>query len=307
MLALCYGGAQSYRLVHEYDYTNWYESFIFETLPDPTHGFVEYISLAESQALGMTKMIGKQVYMGVDNTYISDGGRKSIWLECKDEFLHGLLIGDFAHVPGSDCGTWPSFWTIRNNPGPYGEIDIYEGFNDIERVYMTLHTGGNCSFDPPVKAESGTSNNNNFDCQLNNPVGCSVEAPIGSYGSSLNDQGGGVFAMEWTSTYIKIYFFPRNGIPADIISGRPDPRFWGSPSADFDSQYGNCNIDANFPPQTIYFDTTFCGANAGGASWTDWTDCSVKTGFSTCEDYVANVPHAFDDAYWLVNSVKVYQ
>jgi hypothetical protein len=46
-----------------------------------------------------------------------------------------------------------------------------------------------------------------------------------------------------------------------------------------------------------YFDTTFCGANAGGASWTDWTDCSVKTGFSTCEDYVANVPHAFDDAY----------
>jgi hypothetical protein len=116
---------------------------------------------------------------------------------------------------------------------------------------MTLHTGGNCSFDPPVKAESGTSNNNNFDCQLNNPVGCSVEAPIGSYGSSLNDQGGGVFAMEWTSTYIKIYFFPRNGIPADIISGRPDPRFWGSPSADFDSQYGNCNIDANFPPQTI--------------------------------------------------------
>lgn len=29
--------------------------------------------------------------------------------------------------------------------------------------------------------------------------------------------------------------------------------------------------------------------------------------YATCEDYVANDPHAYDDAYWLVNSVKVYQ
>jgi hypothetical protein len=73
------------------------------------------VSLAEAQALGMTKIIGNQVYMSVDTTYnverhtaASEGGRKSIWLESKDEFLHGLLIGDFAHAPGSDCGTWPA-------------------------------------------------------------------------------------------------------------------------------------------------------------------------------------------------------
>lgn len=58
----------------------------------------------------MTKIIGNQVYMSVDTTYnVPPGrGRKSIWLESKDEFLHGILIGDFAHVPGSDCGTWPA-------------------------------------------------------------------------------------------------------------------------------------------------------------------------------------------------------
>lgn len=56
-----------------------------------------------------------------------------------------------------------------------------------------------------------------------------------------------------------------------------------------------------------YFDTTFCGAEAGGDAWTSWTDCSAVTGYSTCEDYVAAVPSAYDDAYWLVNSVKVYQ
>jgi hypothetical protein len=142
-------------------------------------------------------------------------------------------------------------WTIRNNPGPYGEIDIYEGFNDNEQVYMTLHTDGDCTFNPPANAQSGVSNNDNFDCQLDNPVGCSVKGPVGSYGSSFNAQGGGVFAMEWTSTFIRIYFFSRNAIPADIIAGKPDPSKWGIPAADFDSQYGGCDIDANFPPQTI--------------------------------------------------------
>jgi hypothetical protein len=115
---------------------------------------------------------------------------------------------------------------------------------------MTLHTGSNCTFNPPASYESGASNNN-YDCQLTNPVGCSVEGPVGSYGSSFNAQGGGVFAMEWTSTFIRIYFFPRSAIPADITASKPDPSTWGVAAADFDSQYGDCDIDANFPPQTI--------------------------------------------------------
>jgi hypothetical protein len=57
--------------------------------------------------------------------------------------------------------------------------------------------------------------------------------------------------MEWTSELINIYFFPRNAIPADITSGNPDPSGWGLPTANFESQYGNCDIDANFPAQTI--------------------------------------------------------
>jgi hypothetical protein len=80
-------------------------------LPDPTNGFVQYVSQADAQSLGLTKIIGKQVYMGVDNnTVLPSGstGRKSIWVTSNKEFTHGLLIGDFAHIPGSDCGTWPA-------------------------------------------------------------------------------------------------------------------------------------------------------------------------------------------------------
>ena len=147
----------------------------------------------------------------------------------------------------------PYSWTIRNGAGTYGEIDIIEGFNDITQNYITLHTGGACTFDPPANTETGTSNNDNYDCNLNSAtgVGCSVIAPSGSYGTPFNANGGGVYAMEWTSSLIQIWFFPRSKIPADITSGNPNPSNWGLPTANFNSQYGNCDIDANFPAQTI--------------------------------------------------------
>jgi hypothetical protein len=183
-----------------------------------------------------------------------------------------------------------------------------EGFSDITQAYTTLHTqdvNGPCSFAPPADAQTGTSNQNSYDC--GSDIGCSVIGQEGSYGTPMNDNGGGVYAMEWTSDAINIYFFPRNATPNDITTGNPDPSGWGKPTANFESRYGSCDIDAHFPPQTIYFDMTFCGAEAGGKAWTDWTDCSSKTGVSTCEEYVQKDPEAFSEAYWLVNSVKVYQ
>jgi hypothetical protein len=123
----------------------------------------------------------------------------------------------------------------------------------------------------------------------------------------MNDNGGGVYAMDWTSDHINIYFFPRNAIPDDITSENPDPTKWGTPTANFESRYGSCDIDAHFPPQTIYFDTDFCGAEAGGDAWTKWTGCAASTGYATCEEYVQKNPQVYAEAYWLVNSVKVYQ
>ncbi|KAL2064217.1 hypothetical protein VTL71DRAFT_4711 [Oculimacula yallundae] len=303
---------RAYTLVHDYNYKNWYSSFIFENLPDPTKGFVDYQSLHDSLALGLTRIIGKQVYMTVDNTSIiplTSTGRKSIWLESKDTFKHGLLIGDFEHMPGSDCGIWPSFWAFHNynNPGVYGEINILEGSSDITRNYISLHTSNNCTFKSPADKQTGVPNENNFDCNLSNGAGCSVHAPEGTYGSSFNKQGGGVYALHWTSRFIKVYFFSRNSIPADIVAGKPNPVKWPLPNANFDNRYGKCDVDKSFQEMTVFFDSTFCGAAAGGRAWTEWTDCSVKTGVNTCEEYVANNPHAYDDAYWLINYVRIYQ
>lgn len=77
---------------------------------DPTHGTVDYVNLADAQRLGLTKIVDNKVYMGVDTQSVvpsSSRGRKSIWVTSKEEFNHGILIGDFQHVPSNDCGVWP--------------------------------------------------------------------------------------------------------------------------------------------------------------------------------------------------------
>lgn len=58
--------------------------------------------------------------------------------------------------------------------------------------------------------------------------------------------------MEWTSTYIRVYFFPRNAIPKDITAGNPDPSGWGLPTANYDNRSGfDCDIDGNYVAQKI--------------------------------------------------------
>lgn len=65
-----------------------------------------------------------------------------------------------------------------------------------------------------------------------------------------------------------------------------------------------CNIDEHFKNHNIVFDTTFCGDWAGKV-WGSNAECSALA--PTCDEYVGKNPGAFASAYWLVNSVKVYQ
>lgn len=53
------------------------------------------------------------VTLSVDTTNVypanmSEGGRPSIRIESKQAVNKGLVIGDFAHMPGSVCGSWPA-------------------------------------------------------------------------------------------------------------------------------------------------------------------------------------------------------
>lgn len=170
---------------------------------------------------------------------------------------------------------------------------------------MTLHTGPGCRIGQDTSGFSGDVSTGNCDVAAEDQaknVGCSIKHPSKqSYGAGLNAIGGGVYATQWTSDAISIFFFPRNSIPADVLSDSPNPEGWGLPSAKFSSQ--GCDIEKHFVDQRLVFTNTFCGQWAGAI----WEEGSCAKKAATCEEYVRDNPEAFANAYWEVNGLKVYQ
>ncbi|KAF7588635.1 hypothetical protein BBP40_005446 [Aspergillus hancockii] len=293
--------AAAYTLQDDYGTSaSFFDKFSFFTGADPTHGFVKYVDRSTAQNTGLIKADGS-IYMGVDHTNVAGSGRPSVRISSTKTYNKGLFILDLAHMPGSICGAWPAFWLVGPNWPNNGEIDVIEGVNEQVGNQMALHTSDSCSINNAGFTGSLLTPN----CYVNAPgqasnAGCGIkDNSAQSYGNTFNSINGGVFATEWTSEAISIWFFPRNGVPGDISSGNPNPSAWGQPVGRF---AGACNINSHFRDLQIIFDTTFCGDWAGGV-WGS-SSCASK---GSCTDFVANNPSAFAEAYWRVNSLKVYQ
>ncbi|KAJ5633086.1 hypothetical protein N7490_009425 [Penicillium lividum] len=290
------------------DYGNdeqFFDKFDFFTDSDPTRGYVSYVARSTAEDAGLIHTSGGSVYLGVDTKNLASApGRRSVRLTSYQDYNHGLVILDLAHMPGSVCGTWPAFWMIGTFPPTAGEIDIIEGVNEGPTNEITLHTNqDNCSVNN--SGFSGVSSGHNCYIYSTGPLGsggCGIVDPDPeSYGGTFNGGGGGVFATEWTSDVIRVWRFPRSSLPSDVHSGTPDPSTWGTPVASFS---GGCDIDAQFQNLHIVFDITFCGRWAGDA-WASSRLCASKA--ELCEDYVQNNPQDFEESYWGINSLKVYQ
>lgn len=210
---------------------------------------------------------------------------------------------------------------------------------------MTLHTASGCTINNSGFTGSLSTSNCYVDASgQSSNAGCGIQSTNSqSYGTGFDNVGGGVYAMEWTSSAISIWFFPSGSIPSDITSGSPNPAGWSTPAAYFN---GGCDIDSFFndhqivrffsspgssspPPilmgkekkytllpkkrnekekqliifQNQVFDITFCGDWAGSV----WSSGSCASQASSCDTYVQNNPSAFANSYWLINSLDVYQ
>ncbi|KAE8449223.1 hypothetical protein EG329_008390 [Mollisiaceae sp. DMI_Dod_QoI] len=298
--------AASYAIADHYDTSNFFSEFNFFSAADPTHGFVDYSSAVTANKTGLAGYASSGVFLGVDHTTANPtAGRGSTRVTSNKAYTHGLFIADIAHMPGGICGVWPSLWTFGSNWPTNGEIDIIEGVNDATTNTITLHTSSGCTMTSTGSLSSSNLTGTNCNAGNGND-GCGFDTTsTQGYGSGFNAIGGGVYAMEWTSSSIKIWNFPRSAIPADITSGSPDPSTWSTPVSAFSSgANGGCNIDSHFSGHNIVFDTTFCGDWAGNV-WDSSSTCSKLA--STCDTYVAANPAAFAEAYWLINSVQVYQ
>lgn len=107
--------------------------------------------------------------------------------------------------------------------------------------------------------------------------------------------------MQWTSDFIRVWYFPRNSIPADITNKTPNPSGWGLPAA---NMQGSCVIDDHFQAHKIILNNAFCGEYAGVQSvWNSTTNsCASSTGYATCTQFVASQPAAFQNSYVLMSS-----
>lgn len=326
---------QKYALKDDLGYKNFFNSFEFFSGPDPTNGFVQYQtreSAVKSNLVGYLDDT-QSVFMGVDHTNKDPKGRASVRLESKQTWDQGLLIADINHMPDSTCGTWPAFWLLGVGPDKaadswpkFGEIDLLEGVNDYTSNAVTLHTSEGCTIENSAGGGGGASDSSSsssaFMGKITTPncdvkaegqlpnVGCSIKAPAtqATYGTDFNNAGGGVYAMEWTTSSITAWFFPRNSSMASTLSSSSsnssalDPSTFGKPIAKFSGP--GCDYEKKFNGMKVIFNTALCGDWAGK----EWDkSCAAKTGVKTCQEYVQNNPDAFADAYWEVKDLKWYQ
>ncbi|EGS17969.1 endo-1,3(4)-beta-glucanase-like protein [Thermochaetoides thermophila DSM 1495] len=317
LLSLVTPTAATYRLLDLYNSTNFFSSFTFFTSPDPTHGFVTYLSATEASARALAGYSQDGIYLGVDYTNVTNsttGGRASVRVTSQKSYTRGLLLADITHMPTtleaySGCGLWPAYWTFGPDWPNSGEIDILEGVNSADTNSVTLHTSKGCT----ISNSGSLSGTTLVRADCTGSEGCSQQTSLdGTYGRGFNDAGGGVYAVEWTEEFIKVWFFPRDHDLTPSLTGNPpeeapDPEEFGTPLAAFvtdTSSSANCSIESHFKEHQIVFDTTFCGDWAGEA-WGDDEACSGLA--EKCEDFVGEVPEAFEEAYWIVMSVSVWE
>ncbi|KAK4687211.1 hypothetical protein P7C73_g2919, partial [Tremellales sp. Uapishka_1] len=314
------------KLAKSYSGSGFTDGFDFFTDDDPTGGYVNYVSQDDAASKGLTSIDSTGAFiMAADSTNNASGrGRNSVRISSKDKFADGVYILDLNHLPVG-CGTWPAFWTVTQTKWPKGgEIDIIEGANALPSLgsaaynatavvspvtsnstYNTasLHTATNCLLDQGTYM-SGTLETRTCDAYLNSNQGCGIEMSSEvSFGSGVNEAQGGYYAM-WRdiekSGGVYIYYWPRNSdsIPAEVKSSSAtttNVANWGVPSANL--TVPNCGSDFN--NHVIVFDLTFCGDYSA-------TTYAASGCPSTCSNFVQNTPSAFTQAYWSINSLRVF-
>ncbi|KAL6305235.1 concanavalin A-like lectin/glucanase domain-containing protein [Sparassis latifolia] len=305
-----------FALADTYAGRDFFDSWTWETMDDPTNGRVNYVDQNTAVSSNLSFATDSKFIMRADDQNVvapSARGRDSIRIISNNAYSDSVTVLDLQHMP-EGCSTWPAFWSL-SQAGPWpqgGEIDIVEGVNLNNGNLASLHTTPLCTMQQQ-RAQTGTTSSTNCDANANFNQGCGVSFPYGSYGAPFNAAGGGYFVVVRTQQDgVRIWFWARNdaATPAEVINPAPaalgllgpptispDPS-WGTPSAIFPVG-STCDYDSHFNAHQFVFDLTFCGDWAGN----DYT----STGCSgSCTDYVNNNPQAFANAYWEVNSLRVY-
>ncbi|KIJ17950.1 glycoside hydrolase family 16 protein [Paxillus involutus ATCC 200175] len=311
-LSTCRAFAAKYSLSADICGPGFYDEFRFETMTDPTHGRVTYVDEQTAQQLNLTYADDATFILRADYTaYLepSDPGRNSVRIVSKNDYTTFAAVFDMRHMP-EGCGTWPAVWTVGADWPNEGEIDIVEGVNSLMPNIASVHTGSNCSMIPSARNMTGQPTGTNCAAYETDNAGCGVQFtedvndPI-NFGPGFNTHQGGWYAVERTSTYMKIWFWSRRdlSVPDEVkfgpTSGTIDTETWGTPAALWTDDM--CDFPSHFGPHNIVINLALCGDWAGNYHVYQGSGCP-----DTCEEFVDRNPATFYSAYFDFASIKIY-
>ncbi|KAI0772440.1 concanavalin A-like lectin/glucanase domain-containing protein [Trametes elegans] len=303
----------AYNLVKNFSGTNFFDGWdFFDGFDNTTNGAVNYLGEANATADRLTFVNDAgHAIIKIDNTSFVpfNEKRNSVKITTHDFFPIGsVFIFDALHLPFG-CSVWPSFWTMGPDWPRGGEIDILEGVNQMTNDQMTLHASPGCTQAQGVQQLGKTAG---ADCSegRNSSVGCTVdETQPNSFGQGFNSNGGGVWAAQFDTSGIFVWFWGRGNIPADVSSNgnTVDVATWGTPSAAWPAS--SCNVSEFFTPQQLVIDITLCGDFAGQPTIYQQT-CGGPLGNSTVDicyiDNVINNGTNYADAFFEIQYVRVF-
>ncbi|KAJ7669298.1 glycoside hydrolase family 16 protein [Mycena polygramma] len=304
---------EGWKLTSKLEGSTFLDFFNYDSGSGDNGGVADYVN-GISEGLAYTS--GNQVILAVDDTE-NVGTRKSLRMVSKTTFNakdQNLFIFDIAHMPAV-CGAWPAVWFTGANWPQDGEIDVVEGVSLYNQNIYSVHTGSGCSItSSAVSAMSKVTivQAEGTNCDANvNTAGCGfTDHSTSTFGPGFNAAGGGVFALEFDTDGIKMWFFQAGSVPSDISSLAPNPSTWGSPRMSVPTS--SCSPTTHFTDLMMVIDTNLGGsftegvwdvAGAGGQS----TTCKSSTGVSTAADFVQNHGSEFGSAaQWKMNGFYIY-
>ena len=306
------------RLVSRYGARDILQNFHFYSGNDPTNGSVRYGNFPDLISTGGDKL---RIDVSTDlvPTYDFRGnyiglGRRSIRLESNAKYNSGLFVISLSHAP-EGAGVWPAFWILGSGQWPcHGEIDIIEYANsDNEYASMrgvrnnvARHTGNPAGTSPCVLGalNCGASDQAPDSCNGCQATGAKIPCPnfgcgiltSQPAGSDLNAIGGGTFACLLTPDgNTTIWFWPAGSSSTPKFDAHVDVATFG-PGVQFFPCPGH------FADMYMVINTTLCGDWAGAA----YND-GKKTGQAACRAAIADPRYKLEKAYWLIDSIWVYQ
>lgn len=93
--------------------STFFSNFNFATV-DPNNGYVQYLTQSAAQTAGLIfQAESNPARISADSTTTLLGtagspGRKSVRIESKKRWTHGLYVFNVAAMPAPVCGVWPA-------------------------------------------------------------------------------------------------------------------------------------------------------------------------------------------------------